>query len=68
MAKMKEYSKAYCIEAIVLALSYTQIISCRFCGHPNLHGYCCGHCGSEDPYDGQDKSNVDEIVFVGVKK
>lgn len=49
MAKMKEGSKAYNKEAINLALSCVTIKQCNDCGHPTVDGYCCQHCGSQEP-------------------
>jgi hypothetical protein len=32
-----------------LARSYFHIIVCNDCSYPVLEGYCCGHCGSDNP-------------------
>ena len=56
MAKMKEYSKAYNREAINLALGNITIHQCKDCGHPCIDGYCCRHCGSDNP-----KLNSDSV-------
>ena len=31
------------------ARSVTNIIPCKDCGYPIIKGYCCHHCGSQEP-------------------
>lgn len=54
--KMEEYSKAYVKEACQLALSKIELIPCACCGHPVQRGYLCGHCDTDHPDTGQDRS------------
>ena len=51
MSKMKEYSKAYIMEAINLALSNITIKPCKKCGHPVHCGFVCYSCMCESPTD-----------------
>ena len=46
---MQENSRAYIEEAIDLALSSVVIMRCQHCGHPNLEGYICSFCDSDEP-------------------
>jgi hypothetical protein len=63
MAKMKEGSRKYIKEAIHLACSRIDIYTCQNCGHPVEHGYCCGHCKSDDPVaEHQDKFYIDDAM------
>jgi len=48
--KWTPHSPAWKKAATEEALGYCPpIIPCNDCKGPVIEGYCCGHCGSEDP-------------------
>jgi methionyl-tRNA synthetase len=46
-----EYERA-CIR---LALSYIDLTQCMKCGYPVISGYCCDHCGDDNPSEAPKK-------------
>jgi hypothetical protein len=48
--KIEPYGREYEDLAYRLARSYCPpIYPCRHCSHPVIQGYCCEHCGSDNP-------------------
>lgn len=48
--RIKPYTHNWEKLADELARGYCPtIVPCKHCGHPTIHGYCCGFCGSNQP-------------------
>ena len=47
--KIEPYSAKWERMADEIARGNTTIIPCKDCGYPVMAGYCCQHCGSQEP-------------------
>jgi hypothetical protein len=64
MSKFRGSEEDWLKNAAILAFTYAPtIFHCEHCDYPVVEGYCCGHCGSENPGDADGDGGSTDFLF-----